>query len=352
MTSADTALTARTIPPDSIDRRVIFTGPGEVQWEEGPVADPGPGEVLLRTRCSLISTGTGLAQLAGPPWTNPDGRTLPRYPSGTGYSNAGVVLAIGPGVTTSRPGDRIASGARHAAYPVIRERDWAIPIPDGVSDEDATFCTLATTVMNGFRLGTPQLGEDAVVLGQGILGHIVGQYLRLVGCRSVVAVDVADSRLEVSRRAGAATHWLNPQRDAAAAAVRDLTGGRGADVVYEATGRTETYDLAFALARFYGRVVGLGSPRWPAPVDMMQVHMKSLRVLGAIVSSHPSEDNRDNRWSRRANGHYVMELLARRQLNVRDLITHRFPAADAPDVYARLLEKRTDFLGVILQWQT
>lgn len=332
------------------DRRVVFTAPGDVRLEEAPAASPGPGQLLIETRRTLISTGTELAHLAGPPWTNPGGHALPTYPHATGYSNAGIVAAIGPDVTAWRPGDRIASGARHAAYPLLRERDWAIPIADGVSDEEATFCTLAATVLNGCRIGAPQLGEDAVVFGQGILGQLLVQYLRLAGCRSVVAIDLADSRLAITERVGAATHRLNPASEDIAAAVHDLTAGRGGDIVYEATGRSETYDLAFALARVHGRVVGLGSPRWPAPVDMMQVHMKALRVLGAIVSSHPPEDSRDNRWSRRANGHYVMDLLARRHVNVRDLITHRFPAAEAPNVYAQLLAQREAFLGVILEW--
>jgi 2-desacetyl-2-hydroxyethyl bacteriochlorophyllide A dehydrogenase len=329
---------------------VVFTGERRVEVEEGPVEPPRAGEILIETRRSLISTGTELAHLAGPPWTNPGGRTSPVYPSTSGYSNAGVVLATGEGVTSWKVGDRLASGARHGAYVRMAEGAWSIHIPEGVADEAAAFGTLGATVMNGFRIGAPQLGEDAVVVGQGLLGQILVQYLKLAGCSTVVAIDVAETRLEIARRIGAATHLVNPSRDDAVAVVRDLTGGRGADVVYEVTGRTETYDLTFDLARFRGRVVGLGSPRQAARVDMQRVHMKALRVLGAIVSSHPAEDDRNNRWSRRANGELFMELLATGRVNVRDLITDRVPTADAPRAYARLLEEREQHLGVILEW--
>jgi len=334
------------------NQRIVFPAARQVELvSEGPPSAPEPGQVLVATRRSLISIGTELALLEGRPWKNPGGRTLPVYPHTAGYSNAGVIVAVGEGVSPWQPGDRIASGAPHTAYPLLRAADWAIPIPPEVSDEEATFCTLATTVLNGFRIGTPQLGEDAVVIGLGLLGQLLVQYLRLAGCRTIIAVDLAPARLAVAQRVGAATHYLNPAQEDVTAVVHRLTAGRGADVVYEATGRTETYNLAFALARFHGRVVGLGSPRQPATVDMQQMHIKALRVLGAIVSAHPPEDSRDNRWSRRANGQLVMDMLAAKQLHVRDLITHRFPASEAPAVYRQLLEQREAYVGVILEWE-
>jgi threonine dehydrogenase-like Zn-dependent dehydrogenase len=267
------------------DLRVVFSAPGEVRIETPAAPEPGPGEVLLETRRSLISTGTELAHLLGPPWRNPGGRTLPVYPHATGYSNAARVLAVGEAVTSWKPGDRVASGARHAAFPTLRERDWAVRVPDAVSDEEATFCTLATTVLNGCRIGEPQLGEDAVVVGMGLLGQILVQYLRLAGCERVIAVDVADARLEIAGSVGAATHHLNPSRD---------------DV--------------------------------------------------AIVASHPAEDERRHRWSRRANGELVMRWLADKRLDVRPLITDRIPAAEAARAYHLLAEERERHLGIILEW--
>src|SRR5688572_23629410 len=332
------------------DHRVVFTAPGVVELEEGTAPTPGPGEVLLETQRSLISTGTELANLLGPPWTSPDGRTLPTYPHYSGYSSAARVVAVGEGVTTWKVGDRIASGARHSAYPLLREPDWAIPIPASVDDEAATFCTLGTTVLNGCRIGEPQLGEVAVVIGMGLIGQLLAQYLRIAGCDRVIGVDLSDSRLAIAEQVGATTHRLNPDRVDVTAAVLDLTADRGADVVYEATGVTKTFDLAIALARFFGRVVALGSPRWPAPVDMMQVHMKAIRVLGAIVSSHPPEDDRRNRWSRRANGEQVMRWLADGRLNVAPLITDRVSADDAVRAFTMLSEAREEHLGVVLEW--
>ena len=333
----------------SNSRRLVFPGPQEVAWEEHHVPPPQHDELSVETRRSLISIGTELAFFSGRQWTNPGVGVLPKYPAYPGYSNAGIVIATGEATAPWQVGDRIASAARHATLQVVRNLDGAVLIPKSVSDEEATFCTLGATVLNAYRRGTPQLGECAVVVGQGILGQLAVQFLRLGGCEPVIAVDLEPSRLALTRKVGAATHLLNPGVDDVVDAVYDLTAGRGADIVFEATGLTETYDLTFALTGPHGRVVGLGSPRYPAPVDMQQVHIKPLQVIGAI-GNHPSGESKENRWTRGAHAAYVMDLLAHDRVNVRDLITHRAPAEDAPNLYPKLLADRTSYLGVILEW--
>jgi 2-desacetyl-2-hydroxyethyl bacteriochlorophyllide A dehydrogenase len=331
-------------------REVWFTAPGQVEVRTAPLPEPGPGQVVVESRRSLISTGTELAALIGPSWTNPDGRTHPQYPRRSGYSNAGVVTAVGDGAQRWRAGDRVASVARHGTHAVLGESDWTVAIPDGVTDEQATFGRLGSTVMNGCRWGAPALGEDVVIIGQGLLGQLLAQYVALAGARRVIAVDLAPERLALARRLGCVTHCVNPRETDPIAAVNDHTAGRGADVVFEVTGRTETFDLAFHLARRHGRVVALGSPRWAAPVDMQQLHMKALTLIGAQSSSHPQEGDEANRWSWTANGSLVMEWLREGRLRVDPLITDRFAGDDAPAAYQTLIEHRERHLGVLLRW--
>ena len=330
-------------------RRLVFSAPRHAGWEAYPAPSPQNGELLVETRRSLISIGTELAFFSGRQWTNPGVGVLPKYPTYPGYSNAGVVLAAGSGVEPWRVDERIASSGQHATHQVVRDLDGPVAIAEAVTDEEATFCTLGATVLNAYRRGEPQLGECAVVVGQGLLGQLAVQLLRLGGCEPVIALDLEPRRLALTRRVGAATHHLAPNADDAVAAVHDLTAGRGADVVFEATGRTETYDLAFALTRPYGRVVGLGSPRYPVPVDMQQAHIKPLQLIGAI-GKHPAGEAGENRWTRGAHTALFMDLLAKRRVNVRALITHRLPARDAPAVYPKLLADRASYLGVILEW--
>jgi len=335
----------------AVNHRVMFTAERAVEVVEGEAPQPGPREVLVRTTRSLISAGTEGATLTGPRWTRPDGVTVPSYPTCPGYSSAGEVVEVGAEVERFSVGDRVCSSAPHqvlSVFPETHECLWRIP--DGVSAEDATFCVLGCTVLNGVRLGHPQLGESVAVVGMGVLGQLASRYLSLTGARPVIGVDLDDHRLGIARGAGAVTHALNPRECDAVAEAAALTEGRGADIVFEVTGRTQTYDLCFDLARKFGTVVALGSPRWPAEVEMMKLHLKALTCVGAIVSSHPRPGEERNRWSRPANGRLFLELLAAGELEVASIVTHRFPYAEAEEAYPTALGERGAALGVVFEW--
>ncbi|MCD6359416.1 MAG: zinc-binding dehydrogenase, partial [Armatimonadetes bacterium] len=143
---------------------------------------------------------------------------------------------------------------------------------------------------------------------------------------------------------------VNPGDGDPVEAVRELTDGRGADIVYEVTGRTETYDLCFDLARKFGKVVALGSPRWPAPVDMMKLHLKALDCVGAIVSAHPKPTEERNRWNRHANGRLFLELVAEGVMDVEPLVTHRFTPEQAEEAFITAIGEADPCLGVVFTW--
>ncbi len=331
--------------------RIMFTAERTLEVQEDEVPPLGPRQVRIRTTRSLISAGTEGATFTGPQWTRPDGVTVPYYPTCPGYSNAGEIVEVGPQVERFAVGDRVCSTASHAllnVFPETHECLW--PIPDGVSDEAATFCVLGCTVLNGVRLGHPQLGESVAVVGLGVLGQLATRYLARTGAREVIGIDLDDLRLKVARDAGAITHSLNPRTCDVVAEVQALTGGRGADYVFEVTGRTQTYDLCFDLARKFGTVVALGSPRWPATVDMMKLHLKALNCVGAIVSSHPQPGEERNRWSRPANGELFLAMLAAGELEVASMVTHRFPYTEAEEAYPVALGERGPALAVVFEW--
>src|SRR5437588_7827355 len=151
--------------------RVVFTAPRQVALEEQEWGEPGPGQALLRTERTLISTGTELTALTGdfPPgsrWAD-----YIRYPCSVGYSNAATVIAVGEGVEGVRPGDRVASTSAHATYAVRRAADlW--PVPAQVAPEAAAFSTLAEIVMGGVRRSRLAFGEAVVIVGAGLLGQL------------------------------------------------------------------------------------------------------------------------------------------------------------------------------------
>ncbi|MFO7945279.1 MAG: hypothetical protein R6V19_00475, partial [Armatimonadota bacterium] len=113
---------------------------------------------------------------------------------------------------------------------------------------------------------------------------------------------------------------------------------------------TPTFNTAFDVARRFGTVIALGSPRWPAEVDMMMLHLKALNCLGAIVSSHPSPENKRNRWHRYANGGLFLKLAAEGKMSLDELITHRFPYDEPKEAYETAIGEREPALGVLFDW--
>lgn len=325
-------------------RRVVFRGRGLVDVEDFEIPEPGPGQVLVETVCSLISPGTETAFLQALP--NTPGR-FPMYP---GYSNAGVVIAKGGGVSAVEVGDRVVSWKPHASHVVAGEGE-VYRIPEGVPFEEASFFALATIAMQGVRKADIELGESVLVLGLGLVGNLALQLSKLSGGLPVVGVDLYDFRLEVARRCGA-DETLNPAKVDLKSAVLEATDGKGADVVIEATGSPDAIPLAFELAKPRGRVVLLGSTRGVTTVNFYSlVHRKGLVVIGAHDSARPTHESSRRFWTRKDEVKLFFKLVEKKLLNVRDLITDVMSPDRAPEAYDNLINAKERTLGVILRWK-
>ncbi len=336
-------------------RGIIFPAIRRAEWETIELPDPqelGPTQVLVRARCTLVSAGTEIAIYSGQHigYSIP-GATYPRLPSRPGYCFAGTVEAVGSGVTGFRPGDRVCAGLRHAAFAVVdMARSSLIPIPEGVSFEDAALSRLATISLNGVRLARLSLGERVAVFGQGLIGQFARQLCELDGAALTIAVDQIDARLEVARRLGA-THTVNPQRDDVPGRIRELTGESGVEIAIEATGNPAVIPTAMAVTATLGRVVLLGSPRGRVEIDpYTDIHRKGLAVIGAHASLAPTRPNAWNPWTAEANNSLALELMRQRRLRTEGLVSHRIPADEAPGIFEALTVRPQDFLGVIIEW--
>jgi 2-desacetyl-2-hydroxyethyl bacteriochlorophyllide A dehydrogenase len=330
--------------------RVVFTAPREVALEPQEFGAPGPGQALLRTDYTLISTGTELTALTGdfPPnsvWSN-----YIRYPTGIGYSNVATVQEVGEGVTQVKPGDRVGSMAAHATHAVLPVHLlW--PLPDGVDSEAATFATLAEIVMGGVRRSRLMFGESVAIVGAGLLGQLAARFCAVAGAWPILLIDTAGPRLETAHRFVPAVHTLQMTADDARPEVERLTRGRMADVVFEVTGNPPAFPGAVKLARRLGRVVLLGSPRGPVTVDLHnEVHTWSLEIIGAHNSAHPPAETPNTPWPIARHVELFLEWLRAGMVDVRPLITHRYPWRQTPDAYRMLLDDRSRALGVVLDW--
>lgn len=325
-------------------RRVVWPERGVAEVEEWEVREPRAGEMLLRTRVSLISPGTERAFFLGLP------NTPQRYPQYPGYSSIGEVLAVGEGVEGWSVGDRVACTAGHAAHALVSILA-ARRVPEGLADEEASFFQLTAIAMQGVRKARLELGESVAVIGAGVIGLLALQLAQLQGGLPVVAVDGEEKRLEFARTIGA--DGILKADEETLQGWRELTGEEGARVVIEATGSPSAILLAFHLAAWHGRVVLLGSTRGETEAVNFyrDVHRKGLTVIGAHNSVRPQHESSPGFWTAKEDQLLALRLLTLGRLRVRPLLTHRFAGEEAPQAYALLAQARPEVLGILLDWR-
>jgi len=318
---------------------------------EEEIGDPGPGQVLTRTLVSTLSTGTEMICYGGDfdpgtTWAN-----WVRFPFRPGYQNVGKVIAVGEGVEGIREGDRVFSPVGHVEYallPAAEERN-TIRVPEGVSDEDASWAALAFVAQTGVRRAEQAMGETAAVIGLGPVGQLVVQYLRVIGLREVLAIDTVQMRLDVALAHGATAAFCGSAADAADF-VRDHTDGALADVVYDATGHYAVLPLALRLARDFGAVVLVGDSPHPSRQHLTQdVLARQVNIIGTHNYKLPPKHAYWASGARQIRLFY--EYVRRGQMRTADLITHRFRPEDAQACYDLLDRDRAATLGVLFDWR-
>ncbi|KRE67534.1 S-(hydroxymethyl)mycothiol dehydrogenase [Arthrobacter sp. Soil736] len=273
------------------------------------VPDPGPGEALVDIlTCGVCHTDLHYKQ----------GGITDDFPILLGHEATGVVSAVGPDVTDVAPGDRVILNWRavcgqcracakgkpqycfnthNATQKMTLEDGTELSPALGIGafaektlvaagqctkvDEDADAAAvglLGCGVMAGIgaaiNTGEVQRGESVAVIGCGGVGIAAIAGAKLAGATTIIAVDIDDNKIEMAKSLGA-THGVNSRVTDPVDAIRELTGGFGADVVIDAVGRPETYKQAFYARDLAGRVVLVG-----VPTPEMQLELPLLDVFG------------------------------------------------------------------------
>ncbi|MBS7634345.1 zinc-binding dehydrogenase [Candidatus Bathyarchaeota archaeon] len=330
--------------------RIVFPKPMKVEVEKFQVGKPKEKEVLIETEAALISTGTELTALTGDfpkpsAWSN-----YIKYPFVPGYSSIGRIVEVGYEVKDFNVGDIVAATSPHATHAVVRA-DQLVKVPENVNVESACFHTIAAGVMNSVRLAKVSLGDAVVVVGLGLLGQLTVLFSRMAGAHPIVAIDIAEERLKISKASGAthiirADDWNDVRKN-----IRIITKGRMADKVFEVTGNPNVITEAITLTKILGRFVVLSSPRGRTNIDFHdEVNRPSRIIIGTHFTSQPELETPYNPWTRKRNTELFFDLLSAGCLTIEHLITHRYIWREAEKAYNMLLEDRTRALGVILKF--
>lgn len=326
-------------------QRVVWLDRAKVDVETFTLPPVGDDEVLVATECTLISPGTERAFLLGLP--NAQGR----YPTRPGYSNIGRVIDVGKAVTDCEVGDRVASTQGHTSHFVTSPGRLLKIVSADMPVEEAVFFNLGAIALQGVRKARIELGEATLVLGQGLIGLLAMQLSKLSGALPIIAADLTDSRLEISKSMGA-DYTFNPEDADFSEQLADATKGDGPAVVIEATGHPDAISTALEVAGRDARVVLLASTRGETPsVNFYRdVHKKGLILYGAHNSIRPRQESSPNFWTLEDDSRLLLSLIAQKRFDVVPLISHRIRGEDAPQAYQCLMEWNPGLLGVVLQW--
>ncbi len=166
--------------------------------------------------------------------------------------------------------------------------------------------------------GNVRPGDVVAIVGAGPIGLAAIVGARLYSPSSIVAIDLADSRLEAAKSFGADV-TINNGRVDALAAVREMTDGLGADVAIEAVGMPATFELAAALVRPGGRVANIGVHGKPATLHLEELWIRNVTITTGLVDAYSTRT--------------LLQLIGAGQLDPRDLVTHRFALDDIEHAY-------------------
>jgi predicted dehydrogenase/threonine dehydrogenase-like Zn-dependent dehydrogenase len=360
---------------------------GKAVVEEVPIPTPKRKTALVRTGASLVSAGTermvvnfAEKNLLGKAASRPDlvKQVLDKArregiastveatfnkldePMALGYSSAGIIEAVGPGLEGFKVGDRVAcagSGyAVHAEYAIVPQ-NLMVKLPDNVSYEAAAFATIGAIALQGFRLANPQLGESIAIIGTGLLGLLSAEIAKVAGCK-LMCIDLSADRIALAEEMG---HHAVIRSDAEAAASA-FTNGAGFDhiLICADTSSNDPTELAGAIAREKANVVAVGAVGLNIPRNVYYAKELNLIVSRSYGPGRydPSYEEHGHdyprsyiRWTEGRNISAIIDLLSDEKLNVAPLITHRFPIEEADEAYHLISGKsKTPFLGVLLTY--
>jgi L-iditol 2-dehydrogenase len=324
-----------------------------------PVPVPGADEILVR----VAACGICGSDVHG--YDGTSGRRIP--PIVMGHEAAGVVSAVGPGVSTFKPGDRVTFDSTvycgqcefclrgdinlcnnrqvigvscgdyrrygaFAEYVVVPQR-ISYQLPDALEFKEAAMLEAVSVALHAVRVSDMKGGETALVIGAGMIGLLTLQAAKAAGASRVLVADIDQSRLARAEKIGADATLLLSGADLVKE-IQKQTDGRGVDVVLEAVGREETISASIASVRKGGTVTLIGNIQPEVKIPLQVVVSRQIRLQGSCASS----------------GEYpeAMELMAQGKIQVKPLITAVAPLEDGAQWFSRLHSGEPNLMKIVL----
>ena len=317
------------------NNRLVFEGVEDAICERRLDLANGSNEVLVKTIFTSVSPGTEKAYyLDSPNFYQP----RPYIP---GYSGSGYVQSKRKTSVPFKKDDLVAGIFKHSGMNIVTGDQIAL-VPPGADPLSASFVTLGVIALTGTRAAAVEGGENVAVLGQGILGQLVNQLVRVDGAARVTAVALGDSKKSMAEKSGVDEFLSISNCD------RDLSA-LNYDIVIDITGSLKGFETALKMVKPGGRMVMLGSiSDYAGKSNWARLLVeKEIEVRGAHVRNLEEEG-----LTYREEASRFLQLLAEKKVKLDHLITDVYKPKDAPEIYQRLAGGDRDMVGVVIDWQS
>jgi len=335
-------------------RRIVIKGPLDIDVEKYSIdSDVGNSEFIVKNRYTAISAGTELSIYTG---TNPrvyEPNSWCNYPHVPGYAGLGEVVAAGSEVEL-KLGDLVFHHAHHSTYDKLYQgySHYAKISEDLLLPEVALVRFAAIVLSGSVRLSKIELGDKIALIGLGIVGQIASQLFTLAG-GDILAFDPINFRRSVAKDIGYCLGIHDPSRSKDIAS--EFNDGKGVDTLIDATGMSQLIMSNIGLVKPMGQVILLGTPfaSYNADVTQLlrQIHLKWLTVRGVLERDQisPPGDNAIHSYIRDVA--YLLDLVRRRKLKLKELVSHVVAPDEMKKSYDGLLNNKEEYMAAVIDWE-
>jgi len=341
-------------------KALTLTAYNEFTYGDAPLPEVGAHDVLIGVRACGIC-GSDIHGMDGS-----SGRRIP--PIIMGHEASGVIEKVGADVQGWKAGDRVAFDSmifcgqceacrrgetnlcpdrrvigvscpdyrRHGAFAefVSIPDHLLVKLPEGITFEEAAFGEPVGVALHAVHRVAPKKGDNAVVIGAGLIGMLVVQALKRAGCSRVLAVDLDDSRLALAKELGA-DDTMNSGAEDVLSKIRAWGGPDGVDIAMEVVGISPTIGLSVKAVRKGGKVGAVGNLKAVVDFPLQDIVTREITVYGSCASAGEYSE--------------ALEAVAAGEIRVKPLISAVASIADGADWFKKLYNREGDLLKVLLR---